>query len=183
MRATLILLFVFVQAAYAQDYRFRQYRVEQGLPSDVVKALSQDSKGFIWIATDDGLVKYDGLKFTTYRSALRSQYVKGFLQTRDGRLLVIGDLDLVEIQNRIDTVIFKTLLRGARTAADSTIWYPKSLFEDQHGGVWLAESKSVVRLVDGKMKRYDFGDENHSSVFIRSFNFFEDSQRNLFTVS
>lgn len=183
MRVAVILLFMLVEAAYAQDYRFRLYRVEQGLPSDVIKAVSQDSKGFIWIATDDGLVKYDGLKFATYKSALRSQYVKSFLRTRDGRLLVIGDLDLVEIENKVDTVVFKTLLLGARTATDSTIWYPKSLFEDLHGGIWLAESKSVVRLEDGKMKRYDFGNENHSSVFIRSFSFFEDSQRNLFTVS
>jgi signal transduction histidine kinase/ligand-binding sensor domain-containing protein len=183
MRVAVILLFVLVEATYAQDYRFRLYRVEQGLPSDVIKAVSQDSKGFIWIATDDGLVKYDGLKFTTYKSALRSQYVKSFLQTRDGRLLVIGDLDLVEIENKVDTVVFKTLLLGARTAADSTIWYPKSLFEDLHGGVWLAESKSVVRLDEGGMKRYDFGNQNHSSVFTRSFSFFEDSQRNLFIVS
>lgn len=182
MRVAVILLFMLVEAT-AQDYRFRLYRVEQGLPSDVIKAVAQDSKGFIWIATDDGLVKYDGLKFTTYKSALRSQYVKSFLQTRDGRLLVIGDIDLVEIENKVDTVAFKTLLLGARTVADSTIWYPKSLFEDRHGGIWLAESKSVVRLEDGKMKRYDFGNENHSSVFIRSFSFFEDSQRNLFTVS
>lgn len=183
MRVAVILLFVLVEVAYTQDYRFRLYRVEQGLPSDVIKAVSQDSKGFIWIATDDGLVKYDGLKFTTFKSALRSQYVKNFLQTRDGRLLAVGDLDLVEIDNRVDTVMFRTLLRGARVASDSTVWYPKSLFEDLHGGIWLSEGRSVVRYEEGTMKRYDFGNKNHSPVFIRSFSFFEDSQRNLFTVS
>jgi ligand-binding sensor domain-containing protein len=117
--AVLILLLLNALAIAAQDYQFRLYRVEQGLPSDVAKALTQDKHGFIWVATDDGLVKYDGLKFTTYKAALRSQYAKSFLQTRDGRLLAIGDLDLIEIQNKIDTVIFKSLLHGGRTSTDT----------------------------------------------------------------
>src|SRR5436190_13029822 len=128
MRTVVWLLLLFVSTAtQAQEYRFRLYRVEQGLPSDVIKAVAQDALGFIWIATDDGLVKYDGLKFTTYKAALRSQYAKAFLQTRDGRLLAIGDLDLIEIQNKIDTVIFKSLLRGGRTSSDTTLWYPKAI--------------------------------------------------------
>ncbi|HYG18603.1 MAG TPA: ATP-binding protein [Ohtaekwangia sp.] len=166
----------------AQEYRFRQYRVEQGLPSDIVKAVTQDSLRFIWIATDDGLVKYDGLRFTTYKSALRSQYAKGFLHTRSGRLLCFGDLDLIEIQNSIDTVVFKPLLAGTRSPTDSTIWYPKTAYEDRAGNIWLAESQSIVRY-DGKMKRYAFGPETRSTVFLRSFHFFEDDDGEFYTVS
>ena len=181
--AVIFFLLLTLPEAYAQEYRFRLYRVEQGLPSDVIKAVTQDPLGFIWIATDDGLVKYDGLKFTTYKSALRSQYAKNFLQTRDGRLLVVGDLDLIEIQNKVDTVIFKSLLRGARIPTDTTVWYPKSLYEDHHGSIWLAESKSITKLENDVMKRYDLGDDNRSPVFVRSFNFFEDDSRNLYAVS
>lgn len=181
--AVFLLLLLNVLAVSAQDYQFRFYRVEQGLPSDVAKALAQDKHGFIWIATDDGLVKYDGLKFTTYKAALRSQYAKAFLQTRDGRLLAIGDLDLIEIQNTVDTVIFKSLLRGGRVSSDTTLWYPKAIYEDWHGGIWLAEPKSVVRYEGGAMRRYDFGDDNRSPVFTRSFSFFEDDAHNLFAIS
>jgi len=181
--AVLLALLLNGLAVAAQDYQFRLYRVEQGLPSDVAKALTQDRHGFIWIATDDGLVKYDGLKFTTYKAALRSQYAKAFLQTRDGRLLAIGDLDLIEIQNKIDTVIFKSLLRGGRISSDTTLWYPKAIYEDWHGAVWLAEPKSIVRYEGGAMKRYDLGEEHRSPVFTRSFCFFEDHVHNLFAVS
>ena len=88
-------------ATQGQQYRFKQYRVSEGLPSDVVKAVAQDSLGYFWIATDDGLVKFDGTDFTVYKSAMRSQYVKGFLRTQDGKLLAFGDLDLIEIQNKL----------------------------------------------------------------------------------
>ena len=177
--------FVLFNAAMlsAQEYRFGLYRVEHGLPSDVIKAVAQDSLGFLWIATDDGLVKYDGLHFTTYKGALRSQYAKNFLRTRDGRLLMVGDLDLIEIQNQVDTVIFKTILRGARSITDSTISYPKSIFEDHVGNIWLDEPHAVVRFDGKSMKRFDFGIENRTPVFIRAFSFIEDEEGTLFAIS
>ncbi len=178
----LLLLTAFVPAR-GQHHRFHQYRVEHGLPSDVIKAVTQDSLGFLWIASDDGLVKYDGLKFTTYKDAFRSQYVKGFLHTKNGRLLAFGDLDVIEIQNTIDTVAFQPLLKGERFFSDSAIWFPKSAYEDHFGMIWFGEPKSVTRF-DGKdIKRYDFGEENRSAVFVRSFSFFEDDEKNLFVIS
>lgn len=149
----------------------------------MIKGVTQDSLGFLWIASDDGLVKYDGLKFTTYKDAFRSQYVKGFLHTRDGRLLAFGDLDVIEIQNAVDTVVFKPLLRGERFFSDSAIWFPKSAYEDHRGMIWLGEPKSVIGFDGQKIKRYDFGEENRSAVFVRSFSFFEDDANDLYSVS
>ncbi|HEY9044651.1 MAG TPA: two-component regulator propeller domain-containing protein, partial [Ohtaekwangia sp.] len=168
---------------YGQEFRFHQYRVEDGLPSDVIKAVAQDTLGFFWIATDDGLVKYDGLRFRTYKNAFLSQYTKGFLKTHDGRLLAIGDLDLIEIQNRIDTVFFKQLIRGARVPTDSTLWYAKTIFEDKEGLIWIGESQSILAYNGESFNRYDFGTANRSPVFVRSFSFFEDSDGNLYTIS
>ncbi|MEI9920669.1 MAG: two-component regulator propeller domain-containing protein [Bacteroidota bacterium] len=51
----------------AQEYRLKQFRVEDGLPSNVIKAIAQDSSGFFWIATDEGVVKFDGHAFTSYK--------------------------------------------------------------------------------------------------------------------
>ncbi len=82
----------------AQEYFIKKYRVEKGLPSDIIKCVAQDASGYFWIATDEGLVKYDGLRFTSYRSAMRSNYAKGFFTTQGGRLFAFGDLDLIEIK-------------------------------------------------------------------------------------
>jgi signal transduction histidine kinase len=182
--ALIFLLYCSYSRAQEKDFLFRQYRVENGLPSDVIKAVSQDSLGFIWIATDEGLVKYDGIQFTTYKRALQSQYVKGLLRTRAGRLLVIGDLDLIEIVNKIDTVIFKPLLKGTRSPTDSTIWYPKSIYEDRKGNIWLGEPQSVIRYSGNKkFKRFDFGKEKRSPIYHRSFLFFETSTGDLYTIN
>jgi signal transduction histidine kinase len=166
-------LFYLSDKAIAQQHRFHQYRVEQGLPSDVIKAVTEDSLGFIWIATDDGLVKYDGLRFSTYKDAVPGQYVKGFLHTKSGKLVAFGDLSAVEIVNLVDTVVFKPFLRGERFVNDSTLFFPKSIYEDKSGNVWFGEPKSVSKFDGQKLTRYDLGEANRSNVFVRSFSFFE----------
>jgi signal transduction histidine kinase/ligand-binding sensor domain-containing protein len=170
-------------ALSAQEYRLKQFRVEDGLPSNVIKAITQDSIGFFWIATDEGLVKFDGISFTPYKSAMHNQYAKGFVNTRSGKLYVYGDLDLIEIVNEIDTVIFKPVLRGTRNPTDSTLWFPKAMYEDRNNDLWLAEPQSVVRLRKGVLTRYNFGVEDRSPQFLRSFTFFEDRLGFLYAVS
>ncbi len=181
--ALLSILILSFATGISQDYQTKIYRVEDGLPSDVVKAVAQDSLGFLWIATDDGLVQFDGLRFTHFKNALHSQYAKGFLKTKDGRLLLFGDLDLVEIQNQIDTVIFKTVKAGGRNPTDSVLWYPKSVFEDSKGRLWVAEPQSVVLLDGKKLNRFSFDLTDRSPQFLRSFSFFEDKEGNVFACS
>ena len=173
----LLLLLSLAAAASAQDYRFKQYRVGDGLPSDIIKGCTQDSSGYFWVATDDGLVKYDGIKFTNYRGALHSNYVKGFYKTRDGKLLVYGDLDLLEIRNLGDTVVFSPVRNVTRTLNDSSLSYPKLLFEDSQKNLWVSESQSVVKLHDKDFKRYGFDISNRSPQFLRSFAFLKISAK------
>lgn len=167
----------------AQDYHFKQYRVEDGLPSDIIKGCTQDSLGYFWIATDDGLVKFDGIKFTTYHEPLHNGYVKGFIRLRSGRLFAYGDLDLLEIKNLGDTVIFRPILLVARSPHNHTLTYPKSIYEDHNGDIWISESQSVVLLHGNYFKRFDFDLTDRSPQFLRSFSFFEDRQNNLFVTS
>lgn len=170
-------------ALSAQEYRLKQFRVEDGLPVNVIKAITQDSTGFFWIATDEGLVKFDGINFTQYKSAMHSQYVKGFFTSRSGKLYAYGDLDLIEIINEIDTVTFRPVVRGTRNPTDSTLWFPKWMYEDRHNDLWLAEPQSVVRIRKGVLTRYNFGIEDRSPQFLRSFTFFEDRVGFLYAVS
>jgi hypothetical protein len=177
-------LFLLAPLALAgQEYRLKQFRVEDGLPVNVIKAITQDSTGFFWIATDEGLVKFDGINFTQYKGAMHSQYVKGFLNSRSGKLYVYGDLDLIEIVNEIDTVTFRSVARGTRNPTDSTLWFPKTMYEDRNNDLWLAEPQSVVRLRICILTRYNFGIEDRSPQFLRSFTFFEDRVGYLYAVS
>ena len=62
-------LVVYSPATRAQQYHVRQYTVEDGLPSALVRDVTQDSQGRIWFATRSGIAAYDGLDWTTYNLA------------------------------------------------------------------------------------------------------------------
>ena len=62
------LLFLFVSESYADiELSSKQMRTSDGLPSNSVRCMYQDSKGFLWLGTLDGLTRYDGNSFLTYQ--------------------------------------------------------------------------------------------------------------------
>ena len=50
----------------AQSYNFNNYTVDKGLSQSVILDLMQDSEGYIWVATQDGLNKFNGYTFEQY---------------------------------------------------------------------------------------------------------------------
>ncbi|MCW5900386.1 MAG: hypothetical protein KIT10_14060 [Flavobacteriales bacterium] len=88
-------------AAQAQQYDVRTYGLEHGLPSASVHALREDKAGFLWIATDGGAVRTDGLHFTTFglRDGLPTEGVTALCAMPGGGMwlgLPNGDLARVE---------------------------------------------------------------------------------------
>jgi hypothetical protein len=49
--------------SFAQTPAYKHYDVSNGLPTNEVYEIKQDSKGFLWIGCDAGLVRYDGNRF------------------------------------------------------------------------------------------------------------------------
>jgi len=50
--------------------KIRFYSSEQGLPNSTIQKVSQDERGYIWIATENGTSYFDGMRFTTFRHDL-----------------------------------------------------------------------------------------------------------------
>ena len=66
----LLVTIVITQTAFTQTppIQFQHFSVEQGLSNNQVSAFIQDKNGFIWIATQDGLNRFDGYKVDIYRN-------------------------------------------------------------------------------------------------------------------
>src|SRR5690242_20192020 len=79
-----------------QQYLFSHLGMRDGLASNVVNALQQDSKGYIWIATMSGLERYDGQDFMLWhhrsegsRNSLPNDIVLGIRLDKKNRLWVL----------------------------------------------------------------------------------------------
>jgi len=63
---TLILLSLLLIPLFPQNYNIKTFTTKDGLPHDNVRAIAEDSTGFLWIGTWDGLSRYDGYEFRNY---------------------------------------------------------------------------------------------------------------------
>src|SRR5262245_50094256 len=59
----LVAVLLCARAASAQ-YQVQSWTTENGLPHNIVESLQQTRDGYLWMATVDGLVRFDGVRFT-----------------------------------------------------------------------------------------------------------------------
>ena len=85
----IILFIACVQLAHAQEYNFIKYNVQEGLPQSQVYDIFQDSKSYLWLATQGGGVcRFDGKSFETFstRDGLPSNFVHSVLEDKANQL-------------------------------------------------------------------------------------------------
>ena len=87
-----LILFLFVPPAFGEEPAgrslFKIYGPDQGLTDPSLCCLAQDTRGFIWIGTENGLIRYDGSLFRKWTSAdgLPSSWIQGIFPTPEGGL-------------------------------------------------------------------------------------------------
>lgn len=87
MRYLPLILFLFIHFVHtAQNFRFKEYSNENGLPQNFIYAVNQDSRGYLWIGTGEGIYKFDGKGFsslTTKDGLAEDIIVSSFLTPND----------------------------------------------------------------------------------------------------
>ena len=147
--------------AASTKYHFRHYTTQSGLPSNCIRDLAQDSRGFIWFATDGGLVRFDGVNFTTYR--LEAEYAVPQPFSEDRFVLVVytsGEEILAGTDTnlyRYDPMTDSFSLLPITTESDSHVTGPvRSIVIDSDGDIWVSLiGKGVYRLNnDGSFRKH-----------------------------
>ena len=85
------------------QYHFDKWTTEQGLPQNSVLSITQTRDGYLWLATFDGLVRFDGVRFTIFNKnntpQLTSNRVHAVHCTADGALWIGTDVSLLRLQD------------------------------------------------------------------------------------
>lgn len=133
-----ILLFLLVlfttPSLFGQSYQFRHYQVENGLSNNAVISSLQDRKGFMWFGTKDGLNRFDGYSFRTFRSnpsdsgSLGNHFIYALYEAPDGSMWIGTEKGLY--QYNATTEHFR-LVQGT---ADFQI---SEITSDSKGNLWF----------------------------------------------
>lgn len=97
-RRLLICWLLFAPPTFAEQLNLRELGQSEGLANLAVTALAQDARGYIWAGTENGLYRYDGVRFQRFGIAEQLTAIRGLL-ARGKRLWIVGDRGLWILQD------------------------------------------------------------------------------------
>lgn len=132
-----LLLFSFSREIQAQKetLRFEHIGIKEGLLNENITAILQDSKGFLWFGTFDGLYKYDGYSFTKYQldpfdpNSLSQNFIYTIFEDRDGTIWTSSFEGLCKFDKATEKFTRYNLLRVANSPIQISLQLMKTLME------------------------------------------------------
>ncbi len=133
----LLFLMSIVSLSFGQFYELSRFADNNGLPTRIVRGVFQDNEGFLWVAGNNGLFRFDTKQFKSYYSALkdttglRGNKINIVTQSSDNKVWVGTDKGLHYIEN--DHIIYKQLLENPKDDEN----YILSIYEDKDQNLWV----------------------------------------------
>lgn len=115
---------------------------DSGLPQNSVDAILQTRDGYLWLGTQEGLVRFDGVGFAVFdsrnSSAIRDDWVRALYEARDGTLWVGTAEGLLRSHNgRFD---------GWQPEGDLARGAVVQILEGRDGALWAVSIRGLIRL-------------------------------------
>lgn len=146
---------------------FTQISNKQGLSHNTVFDISQDSLGYLWFATKEGLNRYDGNKFDVYlpdsddNTSLISNQVKTLFVDNKGKLYIGGNRGL-SIYNDINNTFTNYPILSKHSEQNIT-----DIKQDDDGNIWVSTHNGDIYKLNLKNNKFEY---NNVSKLMSSIN-------------
>ncbi|MBL7943949.1 MAG: hypothetical protein JNM00_14340 [Flavobacteriales bacterium] len=183
MRSIILSLLILVgapQFCRSQQPLVDEYRIEDGLVSNTVYCVTQDRDGFIWIGTDAGVSRFDGITFTNFTidDGLCDNEILRIQQDKEGRMWFLslsGCLAYYLDGNIRSSREIAGLRRPSNTLGLT------GMHEDSRGNIWFMGIDQQVGLLSGDSLRWLNVNPDISTSFNRGFaEVYEDASGEIF---
>jgi len=154
-------------------FSLHSWQANDGLPDNVVQAITQTSDGFLWVGTRGGLARFDGSQFVCYDAsntpALKNSSITALCAGKDGSLWIgTGGGGLV----RVYRGIFSSFTTTNGLAGNDVL----VIYESGDGSIWIGTTTGMSRYRNGVFRSYTTRD-NLSSDIVRCI--YEDHDKDL----
>ncbi|MEO7992513.1 MAG: two-component regulator propeller domain-containing protein, partial [Chryseolinea sp.] len=141
-----ILFFISLESAFAQfqpkKNLIKHYSVKDGLSQSVVNSITQDNQSLMWFATEDGLNRFDGYTFKTFRydpdnaTSIADNFVQSIFKDTDGTLWVSSRKGLLQFDSNKETfTLYKVDFSGKSNYAYNDVSF---ITESHSGNLWIS---------------------------------------------
>src|SRR5262245_55216460 len=131
------------------DYRFDVWTADSGLPQNSVRAILQSADGYLWVATQDGLARFDGVRFTVFNKAntpaISANRIRALYEDRESNLWIgLDDGQLV----RFHRGVFMSF--GTQDGLPG--WSIQAISGGDDGGLWVAADDAFFFRKNGRFQ-------------------------------
>lgn len=130
---------------------YENYTVADGFPAYLTKESIQDEQGFIWIATWEGLVRYDGYNFKLYQPDTTELGKKNMIQNifldNEGNILCLAGATLREFNPKTEQ--FTTIEHAFEGENPKPAIY--AIEQDELGNIWLGTQRHGLRIIQKQL--------------------------------
>ncbi|MDA3822105.1 MAG: SpoIIE family protein phosphatase, partial [Bacteroidales bacterium] len=165
---SLILLIVSSSSSFGQEYFFRQYSIEQGLPQSSIFCAVEDQRGEMWIGTEgSGICRFNGIDFQVMdkSNGLSGNIVRSVFEDSKGNIWIgtengLNKYNGYKLQSFAENGITETVVLAINEDSDGKIW-----IGTESKGLFTIEEKDSVTV-----KNYSIED-GLTNVFIFDIDF------------
>ena len=137
--------------------RTELYTIENGLSQTGVNCIFLDSRGYIWLGTQDGLDRYDGNNFLIFRhqpadsTTICDNYIRQICEDHEGNLWIATNYGLSKYNPKSGIFInFINDPSNPNSISDNSLY---SVLEDHEGTIWIKTLESLEKY-DKKNNRF-----------------------------
>lgn len=140
------------QGTLSDDYILDQWTVEDGLPVNSINDILHSSDGYLWLATHDGLVRFDGIDFKLYTSneypELKSSRIHSLEEASDGNILIKTEgIHISRMKDDSVTHLFSLDISISGNGSGSYF------HKDTRGNIWLGGGDGLYMYREGSFQR------------------------------
>jgi signal transduction histidine kinase/ligand-binding sensor domain-containing protein/DNA-binding response OmpR family regulator len=172
--------------AQTDPVNFISLTSKDGLSSTIVNSILKDRYGWMWFATEDGLNRFDGNRFTVYRhtekdsNSLQSNDIASLHEDRTGNIWVGSNEGFLSVYDRKNDIFLNIRSnKGSPKFSANTI---KAIYSDHTGNIWLGRygGISIIDPISRKMLKPPTAIAEARLDFSQVINcFFEDSRHQM----
>ncbi len=158
------MIFSFVPVFSQHQINFEHISLKEGLSQSSVKCILQDSKGFMWFGTFDGLNKYDGYKIEVFRSTQDTNSIAGnsintiYEDSQNNLWIGISQTGLSKYNQITATFeLFANIEDDKNSLSDNTVL---TLCEDEQNSLWVGTKNGLNKLDKTTTKNVRFTTED-----------------------
>ncbi len=131
------------------QYVFDNWQIQQGLPQNSVEALARTPDGYLWLATHEGLVRFDGVRFTVFDRDNTPQ-----LRTRIITRLHVDSIGRLWIGTRVGVLTFAHGEFQAHEEPGLRDGYIRAIVSDPDGNVWVGTDQALFEIAGNTVRSY-----------------------------